>query len=120
MKRLFFTYSLLLLSTLHGNAQQQSNIWYFGTGVGLDFNQAPPAPLFNNLANSQEGCASVSDNNGKLLFYTNGLVVLNRKHEIMLNGNSLKGDLSSTSNTIIVPGTTENQSFTRRVEFVKE
>jgi len=24
------------------------------------------------------------------------------------------------SNTIIVPGTTENQSFTRRVEFVKE
>lgn len=84
-------------------AQKQSNIWYFGTGVGLDFNQFPPRPLNNNQANSQEGCASIADNNGKLLFYTNGIAVLNRKHEIMLNGNNLRGDLSSTSNTIIVP-----------------
>ncbi len=84
-------------------AKKQSNIWYFGTGVGLDFNQTPPRPLNNGQANSQEGCASIADNNGKLLFYTNGLAVLNRKHEIMLNGNNLRGDLSSTSNAVIVP-----------------
>lgn len=79
------------------------NNWYFGTGIGLDFNQIPPRPFFNNLANSQEGCASVSDNNGNLLFYTNGLVLINRKHDIMLNGNGLRGDLSSTNNTLIIP-----------------
>ena len=102
MKRQLFLY-IIILFTLPLFAQKQANIWYFGNGVGLDFNQSPPQQLYNSQANSQEGCATVSDNNGKLLFYTNGLVVINRKHEIMLNGNGLRGDLSSTDNTIIVP-----------------
>lgn len=103
MKHFILTYTLLCFICFNAVSQKQSNIWYFGTGIGLDFNQSPPAPLFNSQANAQEGSASIADNNGKLLFYTNGLVLLNRKHDVMLNGNSLKGDLSSTSNTIIVP-----------------
>ncbi|MFZ1371262.1 MAG: gliding motility-associated C-terminal domain-containing protein [Ferruginibacter sp.] len=55
------------------------------------------------MANSQEGSSAMSDNNGKLLFYTNGLTVQNRKHEDMVNGLGLLGDLSSTNNTVIVP-----------------
>jgi gliding motility-associated-like protein len=55
------------------------------------------------MANSQEGSAAMSDNNGKLLFYTNGITVLNRKHETMVNGLGILGDLSSTNNTVIVP-----------------
>jgi gliding motility-associated-like protein len=92
----------LFITVLPLFAQKQANIWYFGNGAGLDFNYSPPRALRNGQANSQEGCATISDNNGRLLFYTNGLVVMNRKHEIMLNGNGLRGDLSSTSNTIIV------------------
>ncbi len=84
-------------------AQKQTNIWYFGNRVGLDFNQTPPLALNNGTANSREGSAVMSDNNGKLLFYTNGIVVQNRKHETMPNGNGLLGELSSTNNTVIVP-----------------
>ncbi len=84
-------------------AQKQANIWYFGNRVGLDFNQSPPLALNNGTANSREGSAVMSDNNGKLLFYTNGIIVKNRKHETMLNGSGLLGELSSTNNAVIVP-----------------
>lgn len=84
-------------------AQKQANIWYFGTNVGLDFNQTPPATLNNGIANSQEGSATISDHNGNLLFYTNGVIIANRKHTVMKNGTGLLGDLSSTDNALVVP-----------------
>lgn len=88
---------------LFGYAQKQANIWYFGTRVGLDFNYTPPLPLNNGAANSEEGSAAISNHNGRLLFYTNGVIVANRKHSLMKNGAGLLGDLSSTDNTIIIP-----------------
>ena len=63
------------------------------------------------MANSQEGSAAMSDNNGKLLFYTNGVSVQNRKHEIMVNGSGLEGDLSSTNNAVIVPMPGNDSSY---------
>ena len=71
--------------------------------MGLDFNQSPPVALYNGTANSLEGSAAMSDNNGKLLFYTNGVYVQNRKHVTMMGGSGLRGELSSTNNTVIVP-----------------
>lgn len=84
-------------------AQKQLNTWYFGTKVGLNFNTTPPQVLTNGNANSVEGCSTMSDWNGNLLFYTNGLKIVNKQHAIMQNGDGLLGDLSSTSNTVIVP-----------------
>jgi gliding motility-associated-like protein len=88
---------------LFGFAQKQANIWYFGNQVGLDFNQVPPQPLNNGIANSTEGTSVISDNNGKLLFYTNGVVIVNRQHLQMKNGGALAGDPSSTNNAVIIP-----------------
>ncbi len=95
--------SLLATINFASFGQQVTSNWYFGTGVGLNFNQLPPSVITNNAANSQEGCASISDNNGSLLFYTNGNIIINRKHETMLNGNGISGDLSSSNNVLIVP-----------------
>ncbi len=102
MKRHILTvlFSLCFVFVL---AQKQANIWYFGNKVGLDFNQTPPGVLSDGTANSQEGSAAISDNYGKLLFYTNGKVVQNRKQLTMPNGANLLGDLSSTDNVVIVP-----------------
>ncbi len=85
-------------------AQKQANIWYFGNGSGLDFNQVPPAVLsVSGQANSVEGAASIADNNGRLLFYTNGNVIINKQQVQMKNGSGLNGHLSSTNNALIVP-----------------
>ena len=54
---------------------------------------------------SNEASASVSDENGNLLFYTNGNTVYNRKHLEMLNGDFLAGNLSACQCAIVkVPG----------------
>ena len=102
MKKYILTYCLIVL-VQSGFSQKPANIWYFGNKAGLDFNQSPPLVLNNAGANSQEGSSVMSDNNGKLLFYTNGVTVLNRKHTIMPNGNFIGGELSSTDNVVSVP-----------------
>lgn len=63
----------------------------------------PPRPLLNGQISSIEGTSTISDNNGNLLFYTNGQVIFNKRHLLMKNGSGLQGDLSSTNNTVIVP-----------------
>lgn len=102
MKKYILT-TCFFINIVFAFAQKQTNIWYFGNRVGLDFNQTPPLALSNGTANSREGSAAMSDNNGRLLFYTNGKIVQNRKHETMPNGTGLLGELSSTNNVVIVP-----------------
>lgn len=103
MKKVILS-SCFLISAFILSAQKQTNTWFFGKGVGLDFNQNPVVPIRNSgLADSFEGLSCVSDNNGKIIFYTNGLNVVNKLDAIMKNGTGLAGDRSSTNNTVVVP-----------------
>ncbi len=96
---------ILSLTLLCGTAvaQKEANIWYFGQYAGLDFSQSPPLPLSNGQIITEEGCASISDRNGTLLFYTSGIVVMNAQHKVMKGGSDLYGDRSSTQGAVIVP-----------------
>ncbi|MGA1227560.1 MAG: T9SS type B sorting domain-containing protein [Tamlana sp.] len=86
-------------------AQYEASNWYFGENAGIKFN------LGNNTIsnstdgqlNTREGCASISDDSGNLLFYTDGVTVWNKNHSEMKNGFGLNGDSSSTQSAIIVP-----------------
>ena len=82
---------------------QEGNIWYFGQGAGLDFNVNPPQPLTNGVLNTNEGCATICNKNGALLFYTDGVTVYNKNHQAMPNGTGLLGNSSSTQSAIIIP-----------------
>lgn len=94
----------LILIALPGLAQQkQGNIWIFGRNAGLDFNTSPPTPITNTSLNTWEGCASIADEDGQLLFYTDGIWVWDKNNVIMPNGFSLSGDPSSTQSGVIVP-----------------
>ena len=84
-------------------SQNEGNNWYFGNKAGLSFNTDPPTPLTNGQLSTGEGCAAVSDLNGNLLFYTDGIYVYNKMHNVMPNGSGLMGDPSSTQSAIIVP-----------------
>jgi gliding motility-associated-like protein len=85
------------------NAQRETANWFFGVNVGLDFNSGTPTLLDDSQINTLEGCSTISDANGSLLFYTDGITVWNRMHEIMLNGTDLIGSFSSTQSSIIIP-----------------
>ena len=83
-------------------AQKQYNNWYFGENAGLSFNNSEVVSLYDSEMNQNEGCSSISDSNGSLLFYTDGVSVWNRNHVIMNNGFGLFGHLSSTQSALIV------------------
>ncbi len=76
--------------------------WYFGNRAGVNFSSGAPVALTNGQIVTTEGCASISDATGNLLFYTDGVSVWNRNHVVMPNGSGLFGHASSTQSAIIV------------------
>ena len=82
--------------------QQRFNNWYFGNKAGVTFASGAPVALTNSQMITTEGCASISDASGNLMFYTDGISVWNRNHVVMSNGTGLMGHASSTQSGIIV------------------
>jgi gliding motility-associated-like protein len=94
--------SVCLPGLLHA---QQFNQWYFGRKAAINFNASGTGPVPFVMSNSammaDEGAASIADERGNLLFYTNGLTVYNKQHQVMLNGDNLLGNISSCQVAIV-------------------
>lgn len=101
--RNIFTILFLFVFSHFANAQSPADWWYFGYNAGLHFTGSGPVAVTNGQTQTQEGCASISDNNGNLLFYTDGSTVWNANHTTMTNGTGLLGNFSSTQSAVIVP-----------------
>ncbi len=101
MKHLFaiVAFNLITITVL---SQQQAAVWYFGEFAGLSFRSVVPLALLDGKLNAYEGSATISDSEGHLLFYTDGVSVYNKNHQIMTNGTNLWGH-NSTTQTLIVP-----------------
>jgi gliding motility-associated-like protein len=99
---------LLILSlfiSLNVVGQGEAANWYFGYGAGMQFDLATgnTTTLNDGQLSTNEGCSTISDANGNLLFYSDGITVWNRNHQVMPNGNGLFGDPSSTQSALVVP-----------------
>ena len=103
MKHYYHLLFIFLFLTTPSFGQKEAAIWYFGDNAGLDFNSGSPVALTNGKLNTAEGCTTISDKNGKLLFYTDGSIVYDKSHQAMPNGYGLLGHNSSTQSAIIVP-----------------
>jgi len=106
------TIFIFLLSSSSLFSQGEASHWYFGNGAGLIFDTntdtVSPTSAASSTINTNEGCSSISDSNGNLLFYTDGRNVWDKNHQIMPNadynnGSGLLGDPSSTSSGLIIP-----------------
>ena len=88
----FIFFLSLIYSTTIICQSKQNNQWILGThqGVVIDFNNEEPTvtniekDLLMNATN-----ASICDEDGNLLFYTNGCDIFNKNFEIMENGDSI-------------------------------
>ena len=96
---------LLFLSFTVSFSQEEASNWYFGEEAGIRFNTiaGTVTALNDGQLNTKEGCASISDSNGDLLFYTDGSLVYNRMHNVMPNGSGLLGHNSSTQSAVVIP-----------------
>ena len=120
-KRIKISIWACLLLVLPGYAQKQANNWYFGTNAGLTWNTIRtvtatgvygvagqiqlhdlPVDAPGSSIHTTEGCFSLSDENGNLLFYSSGIVIWNRNHAVMENGGGLTGHTSSAQSGIII------------------
>lgn len=93
---------ILFTTQLYSQIPGPTTNWYFGSNAGITFNSGAPVALTNGALLTTEGVATISDNSGNLLFYTDGVTVYNRNHLVMTNGTGLFGDASSTQSAIIV------------------
>lgn len=84
---------------------QTGNNWFFGRKAALQFTTGAPQPLATSMMITTEACASISDDNGNLLFYSNGVQVFDRNHQLMPNGGAIGGNVSTCQMSIVpVPG----------------
>ena len=76
------------------NAQNERNIWYFGDQAGIDFTNSLPESIDNNniernivfgVIEGPNNIICASDDEGNLLFYSDGRVFRNKLHQNMLN-----------------------------------
>jgi len=95
MKKIVFTIILISCSLLT-NSQGRNNLWMLGYNSGplskanIEFSSgAPIVTSVNRAINLSLTFANITDNNGNLLFYTNGAVVANALDSVMPNGDSL-------------------------------
>ena len=75
MKKNCYFLLFTLIFVLPLCAQRETANWYFGSNSGLDFNSGNAQVLSGGQLSTTEGCSTVSDNNGSLLFYTNGVEI---------------------------------------------
>jgi gliding motility-associated-like protein len=106
----------LIACALSTHAQKEGNVWHFGMGAALDFNSGTAVVSSPSSMWTFEGCASIADADGNLLFYTNGGgrdpilsgqtsgLIWNREHNVMYDmGNTEGGGFSSAQSSVIVP-----------------
>jgi len=105
MKRLVFYLTFFSTTLL---AQKEGNIWYFGNTSGLNFATNPPTVSTGSSMFTYDNSSAVCDQNGQLLFYTNGVTIWNKLHQVLSNGSGLLGNNSGGQSALIIPQPNSN------------
>lgn len=104
MKQLSIIVPLSLFYFALSSQTQHDAIWLFGSprllptdlqfgGSMLDFRTGEPEASYFDLDILLGPTAMICDENGELVFYTNGCKVMNAEHEIMENGDTINAGL---------------------------
>ena len=93
------TISFLILFPFFLQAQKETYNWTFGGNAGMSFHFGEPRQ-FVPASGSFEGCATISDADGQLLFYTEGESMKDRKGNRL---EFLRGDDRATQSSLFVP-----------------
>jgi gliding motility-associated-like protein len=104
-----------LLTSICVFAQKEANIWHFGIGHSLDFNSGSPLQTSGSQMYTNEGCTSYCDENGNLLFYSNGGgrlpasgqdggKIWNKNNQVMYDMQGTEGGgWSAAQSSVVVP-----------------
>lgn len=111
-QKVLFIFFFFLLS-LGASAQKEAARWFFGRNSGLNFVDTQTVTDDNGVSvdgvptnessplNTDEGCFSVSDKNGNIIVFSDGMEVYNKDKTRIATG--LNGNRSSAQSGIIIP-----------------
>jgi hypothetical protein len=91
--------------------KERANIWYMNLGWGLDFNTLPPTVITNGAFIDGTSFASICDNFGNLLFYTDGVNIYNKDHQVMENGENIDDIYNRYRSVLITPKPLSNNVY---------
>src|SRR5690606_28282592 len=77
-------------------AQKENSHWYLGMPAAIDFSGNSPEIVPMHAIGGYGGGASMSDANGDLLFYTNGVAFFTKDHEVMPGTENFSGHRAAT------------------------
>jgi gliding motility-associated-like protein len=113
-KTLFAALFLILMGKVC--AQGEANIWHFGEGQVVDFSSGAPVLGAQSSMVTFEGCMSICDAAGNLLFYSNGGgripalsgqdggSIWNRNHDLMYDMTGTEGGgFSAVQSSVAIP-----------------
>lgn len=81
-------------------SQQETLNWSIGQDVNMNFSSGFPTHSYNLNCYIWESSASISDENGNLLFYSDGDTVKGNNNEILPNGSNLTSGIQYAASTV--------------------
>lgn len=111
MKKIYLLLLSLSLTTFIFS-QKEANHWIFGVSNLMDFNTDPvtvsSTPDFTFFG--ERNTVSMSDENGNLLFYSDGFTIFDKNHNPMPNG-FIQANTSATHPIFVIPKPSSDQSY---------
>ena len=103
---------LFIVNSFNLLSQKENNRWFFTDNKELDFNSGDPIFRDNGrLLGLINAIVTVSDVNGDLLFYSDGISVWDKTQNIMPNGIALNGDWFSSQGVAVAPYPGEHMKY---------
>ena len=113
MKQKILLSILFIMSSCVLFAQKEAAHWFFGQGCGLNFLDTHTVTDANGISvagvpknessplNTNEGCFSLSDKDGNIIVFSDGMRVYNKNKQLIASG--LNGHTSSAQSGILIP-----------------
>ncbi len=90
----------------------QADQWVFGDKAHLNFQQEEViADKTFSFYDSPNGIAAISDNEGNLLLFSNGLKIWDKSYHVIGNGDGLNGNNFATQPAIILPAPGKSDEY---------
>lgn len=102
IKNLFVIF-LFLIVNFHTSGQRETENWYFGNAASINFLNKNLTITNNSKMIAAKGCSSISDKNGNLIFYTDGINAYNSRHLKISGNRGMESDALTSQNVIIIP-----------------
>ena len=121
MKLFIQFFALIAILTSPAYCQKEDYVWIFGDSTGIDFNPSSgPIAIESEITGQHENYASISNSNGRLLFYLHGgdyffdvmySNIRNRDEIVIENGDSILSNWTTNQSLMLLSFSSDSSIY---------